>query len=185
MPNKILVATNGTPLVFAHAADFSEELGSITHEIDITNLASAAARQSAKADWVNDGVTNRYRREFAITVIIEWGVGGPPTPGTTVDFYWASSVSATAATANPGGVNGSDGLYTGTAGSTLDESLRDLQLLGKLHVTNDADVQRTTFKAILPTQFGSLVVRNGTAEPLDANGADMAVFFTPNDMELP
>jgi len=181
MANKILLGM-GTSIGFS--SGYSEALSDETFALTLASLGSSAARQSAKADMDTLSVANRYPREFAVTALIEWPSGNAPAAGADVNFYWAPSVSATAATANPGGTTGSDAAYTGTAGSTLPESLLELQSLGTMWTTNDDGVQIVTFKATLPTQFGMVVVENSTDQNLEADGVEMSVIFTPLELEI-
>lgn len=184
MPNKILVAANATPLVWANAADYGNSPFADTHQLDLTSLAAAAARQGAKADIDNGLVANRFARRYAATMRIEFDVA--PADGGSVDLYWASSLSATGATANPGGTTGSDAAYTGTAGSTLAESLNQLEFLGSLLVTNDAAtvVLQTTFIVELPTQYGMPVVVNNGSQALEGDAIEMSITFTPLEDEI-
>lgn len=185
MANKILVATNATPHVFAIAA-YNGDGGAQTALLTLSELASGAARQSDKVDLDNGLVNNRWPKEYAVTVLMVWEQIDEPNAGERVDIYWAASLSNVAATANPGGVSGSDGAYTGTAGSTLTESLQELQFLGSLITTNDFDiVQQQTFFATLPTQYGTIVVVNNVGEHLtDEAGNKLAVVLTPREYEV-
>ncbi len=189
MANKILVAANGTPIVFADSVNYpgdGGDGGARTHQINMKSLAAAAARQSDKADIDTGGVTNRFPQTFTMTIRWHWTIGTAPTAGGTVDCYWAPSVSGTAGTANPGGVSGSDGNYTGTAGSSLAESLKLLQFLGSLIVTldEDGDYEQQSHIVILPTQYGSLVVVNNTDSAPEVGGEVLSVTFTPREYEV-
>lgn len=183
MAKKILIATNTTPIVFSDTTDYDDGFGIQTTDCTIIGLVAGAARQSDKDNLDNGLVSNRYARRYAVSVAAEWETA--PTAGGTVDIYWAPSVSATAATANPAGVTGSDSAYSGTAGSTLAESLLQLQFLGSLIVTNDAgDTQLTTFVTKFGTQYGTLVVVNNTDQDIADNVSQVAVVFTPIEEEV-
>lgn len=184
MPNKVLVAHDSTPIVWADTTDYAGDGGARTHQIDLTSLADAAARQGAKADMDTGGVANRLPRRWAVTLRVEFDVA--PTDGTTVDLYWAASLSGTAATANPGGTTGADAVYTGTAGSTLAESLLQLQQIGSLSCTNDAAtvVQQQTFITTIPLQYGMPVVVNGGGQAFEGDAIEMSVTFTPLEDEI-
>lgn len=181
MANKILVVGDSERIAFG-APTYSGDLENVDYALDTNNLT--LARESNKADMDTGGVANRFPKEFAITVIIEYT--GPPNPGESTDLYWAPSVSGTAATANPGGVTGSDGAYSGTAGSTLDESLKELQFLGSLVATADGSpvIQQQTFKATLPTQYGTLVIDNNTSTTLKDLSQETVIIFTPIEYEV-
>ncbi len=114
MPTEILVKS-GTPIVWADVTDYAGDLGARTHQIDLTSIAAAAARQGAKADL---GATRAAA--YAVTVAIEFAVA--PTSGDVVSIWWAASPDPTAGTANPGGCTGADAAYTGTAGDSLADS---------------------------------------------------------------
>jgi len=185
MANKILIATDTTPIVFADALTYTGDGGSKTDDFGLTGLDAAAARQSDKVDLDTGGVENRIARRYAITpriVVKEFEV---IAAGESIDFYWAPSLSVTATTANPGGVVGSDGAYTGTAGSTLVESLLQLQFIGSLIVTDDDHpvVQQQTFVAAFPTQYGTLVAHNNQTSAELGDPDEMSVTFTPIEEE--
>jgi len=184
MANKILVGANGTPIVWADTTDYAGDGGTRTHQIDLTSLGDAAARQGAKADMDTGGVSNRLPRRWAVTLRVEFDVA--PSDNTTVDLYWAASLSSTAATANPGGTTGSDAAYTGTAGSTLAESLNQLQFIGSLYNTNDAAtvVLQQTFITVIPLQYGMPVVINNGGQAFEGDAIEMSITFTPLEDEV-
>ena len=174
MANQILVL-DGTAIVFANAGDFGNSPIADTDQIDLTSLASTAARQSDKVDL---GAIRATR--WDVTARPEYDVA--PTEGLIFSLWWAPSVSAVAATANPGGVAGSDAAYTGTAGSTIAESILQLQHIGDLVVTGDAAVivqqQSWTFFPI--SRYGTLVCWNETADQaLEGDGIEMSIIFMP------
>ncbi len=189
MANKILVAADATPIVWAESGDYAGDGGARTHEITLAALGKGAARQGDKADLDTGGsVVNKFPAKFAITLRVEFDVA--PATDRTVDVYWAASPSATVGTANPGGTTGEDGAYTGTAGSTLDESLKQLQFIGRLMGTKDVDaggggvVQQQTFFATLPTQYGSPVIHNTADEDLEGDDIEASLTFTPYEYEV-
>jgi len=184
MANKILVAANATPLVWALASDYGNSPFADTHLITLASLAASAARQGAIADIDNGLVANRFARRYAVTPRIEWDVS--PTDGGAMDLYWASSLSSTASVANPGGTTGADAAYSGTGGSTLAESLLQLQFLGSLITTNDSapTVQQATFVAEFALQYGMPVVHNNTDQKLEGDGVEMSLTFTPLEEEI-
>ena len=188
MANKILVKTDTTPIVFADSNNYTGAGGARTTQIDLRDSQNGTARQSDKEDMDTGGTANRFPKHFTVTVRIQWDVGDEPGVGNPVSFYWAPSVSAVAGTANPGGVVGADGAYTGSAGSTLDESLDQLQFLGDLLCTDDADgsgyVHQTTFRTMLPTQYGTLVVVNNSGDTFETSGANISITFTPYEYEV-
>lgn len=185
MPNKFLIGF-GTPIVFADSLSYVGDGGAKTHDLDLGNLAAGSAWQSDKADLDTGGVSNRFAYNFAITIRMVEKEFAVITVGEGIDFYWAPSVSSVAANANPGGVVGSNGSYSGTAGSTLAESLRQLQFLGPLIVTNDEDpvVLQTTFQATFGTQYGTLIIHNNQTSAIIDAAAEGSVTFTPREMEI-
>lgn len=184
MANKILVSANATPLVWADTTDYAGDGGTRTHQIDLTSLGAGAARQGAKADIDNGLVTDRFARRYAVTMRIEFDVA--PADGDTVDLYWAASLSSTATTANPGGTTGSDAAYSGTAGSTLAESLLQLEFIGSLMCTNDAAtvVLQQTFIIELALQHGMPVVFNNAGQAFEGDAIEMSITFTPLEDEV-
>lgn len=183
MANKILVGM-GTSIVWADTADYGGSPLTHTHQIDLTSIAVAAARQGAKADMATGGVGNRFARRFAVTLRVEFDVA--PADGGTVDLYWAASLSGTGATANPGGTTGSDAGYTGTTGSTLAESLLQLQFIGSLMTTNDAAtvVLQQAFIFECPTQYGMPVLVNNGSQAFEGDAIEMSITFTPLEDEV-
>jgi hypothetical protein len=178
MANEVLQKT-GTIIVLADITEYNpvavNNLGERTDQIDLASLLAGEARESNKFDF---GATRA--RQYSVMAAIEWATA--PVAGETVDFYLAFSPNATPANANPGGVSGSDGAYTGYA-SNLDDSLEQLMYIGSMVVT----VQATTivqialigiFSAI--EQYATLVVVNkSAADNLHNDAVEMSVLLTP------
>ena len=105
----------GTPIIWAHGADFNpagaSDLGTTEdYELDLTALADGVARQGEKGDL---GAT----RPGEYAAFLRWETGAAaPTAGTRVDVYWAASTSATAANDNAGGTSGADGTWPADGG---------------------------------------------------------------------
>lgn len=185
MANKVLVAANATPRVWADiGGDYAGAGGAGTHQITLASLAAGAARQGAKADMDGGLVADRFARWFAVTLRIEMDVASADNK--TVDLYWAPSLNSTAATANPGGTTGSDAAYTGTAAGTLAEGLLNLDPIGSLAIQNDVApvVQQKTFIYKLPTQFGMPVLVNGSDQAFEGDDIEMSITFTPLEDEI-
>jgi hypothetical protein len=181
MPNDVLIEQK-TPIVWADSTDYAGDGGARTHQIDLTGVAAAAARQGAKADVAAaaySGVADRRAGTFAVTARIEFAAA--PTDGDVVDIYMGPSLSGTAATANPGGLTGADAAYTGTAGSTLAESLMQLDFIGSLICTNDGTTvvlqQTWVYSPSLP-YVSPVVVNNGTPAFV-ADAVEMSITMTP------
>ena len=186
MANEVLVKV-GAQIVFAdHATDYIggtgnnslEIAGSSDVQIDVTDLAAGAARQSVKKDL---GATRA--RQYSVMMSLEMATD--PVAGETVDLYWSPSPDSSAAVANAGGCSGADAAYAGYAASTLAEGLLELLFIGSLPlaVMNNADgVPQLGYVGILspPDRFGSLVVRNGSAaDNFHSDAVEFAVSFQP------
>lgn len=174
MANESDLTYDGNQLLFAdHATDFGASpataansllVGSQTDiQIDLTGVAaSGGARQSAKSASLGDPRVSMY----LFDACIEFETA--PTDGGTVDFYWAGSPSATAATGNPGGATGSDAAFTDTEGN-----LNQMQFIGSMTVRNN--VINIGFVGILMPhhQYGSLVVVNNADQALRSTATAM------------
>ena len=176
-----LVITEGTPIVWADETDYaggSQVGGTRTHDLDLTDLLFTAARQGVKADL---GATRAP--EYAITLSVEFKTGEAPESGETVDLYWGPSGSDTDGVANQGGLDGTDAAYTGTAGDSLADSLKQLDYIGSIMLTADAVgvPQRDTWIYTPPTRYGQPVVVNSTdAEDFnDADAQEMYIRMVP------
>jgi len=174
-----LIQTNaGTPIVWADTTDYAGSGGTRTAQIDLTSLANGAARQGAKVD-----LGDPRPRQYAFTARYEMDVA--VADNKFVYLYWAPSLSVTAGTANPAAISGSDAAYTGTAGSTLVESLDQLMLIGVMKLTNDADtiIQQETWMFSPPTQYGSPAVYNASGQAMEGDAVEMSITATPQDDE--
>ncbi len=132
MATNLVKRTEDTPIVWADTTDYSSTISGLarTDQLDLTSVGAGAARQGAKHDF---GAIRASR--YAIAVAIEFASGA--LSGEEVEFYHAGSPSPTAGNANPGGTSGVDAAYTGTAGDSLADSLKQLQYLGSLVTTAD------------------------------------------------
>ncbi len=166
MANEVLVKA-GTPLVWkASGGDYAMTMASI---------AIDAARQGVKGDL---GATRAAR--FAMTV--ENNMNVAPTAGTSViEYYWSSSPSATAGTQNDGAASGTDAAYTGSAGSSVDETKVQMMLVGALPLTNDADtvVQQATFICSFAHRYGMPVLINKADQALEGDDDAHRITLTP------
>lgn len=155
--------TIGTKIVLAHsthAPATANNLGTRTDQIDCTNLAAGFARQSDQFDFgVNIDV------EYVLGACTEWEVTPEIQVGEKLDFYLAFSNSATAATANPGGVTGSDSAYAGYAAGGLAASLKQLFFVGSMSMDNVITTDQAQIDMSIGTftprqRYGTLVVSN-------------------------
>lgn len=175
MANEILLKVGATPLVWADiGGDFGDSPIAGTDQITLVSLADAAARQGAKGD-----LTALRARAYSVTLRVEFDVA--PVSGTIVSLYWAPSVSGTAGVANPGGISGADAAYTGTAGDSLADSLKQLDLIGVLICTADAAavVQQQTFVYSPSERFGTPVVFNQGGQAFEGDDIEMSIIFNP------
>ena len=173
MANEVLVKQD-TPIVWANTGDYAGDGGTRTHQIDLTGVVAAEAREGAKADL---GATRASR--YAATLRIEFATA--PADGDTVDLYLGTSLSVTAGTANPGELTGADADYTGSTGSTLAESLLQLDFVGSLICTNDATalVQQQTFVYSPALQYLIPVVHDNGADNFHSDAVEMSITLTP------
>ncbi len=178
MANKILI-TQGTELVWADTTDYGGSPIARTLQIDLTSVAVGEAREGAKGD-----LTALMARRYSVTMRIEFITD--PVVGETVDLYWGASLAAAAGTANPGNLTGSDADYAGSVGSTLAQTLPQLQFLGSLICTldNEPVVQQTTFIVELPLRYGIPVVVNNTSDIFEDDAVEMSITFTPLEDEI-
>lgn len=163
-----------TAIVVADTTDYAGDLGTRTHQIDLTSLGAGAARQSAKVDLAISGAFLATR--YAVYVAIEFDVA--PTSGDRVDIWAGFSPSATAGTANPGGLSGADAAYTGTAGDSLDDSLKQLDFIGALIATVEiATTVQFQFVGWLyaAERHASFVVDNNADQALEGDAIEMAI----------
>jgi hypothetical protein len=173
MANEILQKA-GTWIVLADATDFDNDPADDTDQIDLTSLANAGARQSDQIDF---GATRAARYNVACSFEVDVA----PASGAVIDVYFAPSIDSTAATENPGGVTGSDGAYTGTAGDSLADSLKQLDYIGSVICTADADpvMQNQNFVYAPHTRYGTLVVFNQSGQAFVADATHHYVIFEP------
>lgn len=174
MANEVLVK-NGTPIVWADiGGDFGDAPIAGTVQITLAALADAAARQGVKVDL---GATRADR--FDVFLIIEEDVA--PVSGDGVELHWAPSPSGVAGTANPGGVSGTDAAYTGTAGDSIADSLKQCQLIGKIPCTSDADtvIQQKSWSYSPTARYGSPIVFNESGQAFEGDDVEMSIIFIP------
>jgi hypothetical protein len=178
MATENLIKT-GTATVWADTTDYSSTVSGLvrTDQIDLTSLAAAAARQGAKADL---GATRAAK--YNVLVAVEFVAASGTLSGESVDLYLAWSPITTAANANPGGVSGSDAAYTGTAGDSLADSLKQLERVGSLITTTDNTtvVQYQKVGEIFATgRYVSPVLVNNATGAFVADAVEMYIALEP------
>lgn len=164
----------GTAIVLADATDFDNDPIIDTDQIDLTSLLNGGARQSAKFDF-----TALRAARYNVAVSVEIDIA--PASGTTVDIYLAPSLEVTAADSNPGGISGSDSAYTGTAGDDLADSLKQLDFIGSVICTADADpTMQTQYFVYAPhARYGTLVVFNQSGQAFVGDAVHHFIIFEP------
>lgn len=174
MPNEVLVKS-GTPVCWANSGDYVSTVSGIarTHQLNLTSIATNAARQGDKADL---GATRAER--FAVKVGVEVDVA--PTAGLLMEYWWSSSFSGTAGTGNDGGASGADGAYK--AGE-VDEWKKQLIFMGAMVLTNDAagvvQIQTINEGFRPPTRYGQVVVVNKSGQALEGDAIEAFVALIP------
>lgn len=171
---------NGTSIILADTTDHSPTagvslLGTRTDQIDLTSLAANSYRQSAKFDFGTPRAD-----EMIVRAAFEWSVA--PSAGGVVDIFIGFSDNATAANSNPGNLSGSDAAYVGygAAATDADEAIGQLDFVGPLVVSNDADVQVAEIGIIVPRfQYAMIVVRNATDQAFIADAVEMSIHVVP------
>jgi hypothetical protein len=184
-----VLITVGTQIVFAdHAGDFSpatnadlREGSPTTVQLALASVAAAAARQSAKVDL---GASRAP--DYSVMGVFEVA-SAAAVAGERIALWWGPSPDATAAVANPGGISGTDSAYTGTALSTMANSLFQLQFIGAHVATLDDTADGIPYQigvissSFVPAaRYGSLVVVNNLTGAFHSDDVEMHVVFIPN-----
>jgi hypothetical protein len=140
----------------------------------MTGIAVNAARQGAKGDL---GATRAARW----SVLVEINMNVAPTAGDVIEFWWSSSPSATAATQNTGACSGTNAAYTGSTAGSVDETKYQLQYIGGLVLTPDADavVQVQEFVFFPLHRYGMPVLVNKGDQALEGDDDSHKITFTP------
>lgn len=138
--------------------------------LTLSGVVDDAGRQSTK---VSLGATRGMRCKLfgCVDFTLE-----SPVSGSTVEYYWAPSTSATTANGNVAGNSGIDGdAPAGALGSiTLDEFLDMCIYIGPLVVHDGAVVQNGYVgEFVAPTQWGQLVVVNRSGDVFEADDVEM------------
>lgn len=157
----------------AAAITFKSSGGSAA--ITLANLANGSYRQSVKADFG----ASRARR-YAVTVDLVFAA--TPTDGNYCDLWFNPSSSGTAATDNRGGCSGADAAYTGYS-SNASAGVMHMIPLGSFRTTAQATatIQKATLSAnfVVPLQYGSIVLLNGSGAAIHSSDADCVVTLWP------
>ena len=146
-PIEVLIK-DGTPIILADTTDYTSAGGDRTDQIDLTSLGAATARQS-------DGISFTTPRSDVMSMFVGCEFTGTVVSGGTVDYYIGFSPTTSV---RPGGLTGLDSSYAGTAGDSLDDTLKQLDYIGSLVVTSDSSGT---------PQYGQV----GVFRPVEINGA--------------
>lgn len=183
MPNEVLQKI-GTQIRFCVSGSFSPAdsgtnwtIGSPTNvALTLSGVASAAGRQSAKADL---GATRAAAYELLGCVDF---TGETPSATGQVDYYWAPSTNSTAGDGNVAGNSGGDAAAPdGALGSiTLAEFLRQCIYIGSLFTHDGASVQNGFVGILRPTtRYGQLIVVNNGGDAFEADDVEAHQVLTP------
>lgn len=128
-----------------------------------TGLANTA---SINSDQVNLG--SLIPIHIDVIAAIEWFTA--VTGGNAVDFHWAESANSGVGIGNPGGVDGTDGVYTGAGdGGSAARGVINMIFIGSLttEVHTAGHVQIAKIGRFVPTlRFGQLIVTNNSGTTL-------------------
>jgi hypothetical protein len=155
MANEVLIKTGTTIIWDAAGTDY---------DMTMSGIAVGAARQGEKGDL---GATRAAR--WAVRVWINMDVA--PTAGDVIEFWWSSSPAAAAGTDNTGAASGADAAYTGSAAGSVDETKVQMQYIGGLILTPDADaVTQVQEFVFFPLQrYGMPVLVNKADQALEGD----------------
>lgn len=144
------------------------------YAITLASLAAGAARQGQKGDL---GATRAIRWLCRVEVNMDVA----PVNGTTVEIWWSSSSSAVAGTDNTGAASGADGAYTGSAGGLLANTKLQLQLVGVMPLTADADavVQVAEFFWYPTQRYGMPIVVNMSGQAFEGDDDSHRISMIP------
>ena len=158
MPNEVLLKS-GTAVVWKNTGG--------TYALSFGGLAISAGRQGVKGDL---GATRAARYLARITV----NPNVAPTPGQTVDVYWAGSPDLAAGDANPGGTTGLDAAFSDT------DLLKQLEFIGSISLDGATGNQTADVGILIPKhRYGMPVVFNASDQALNATEGDQAVTLYP------
>lgn len=183
MPNEIKVKV-GAQWRFCVTAAFSPAaagtnftVGSPTDvALTLAALASAAGRQSAKADL---GATMAPR--YAVYCAVNF-TGATPSATGRISLFWLPSTSSTTGTGNVAGNNGTDAAAPGGALGSI--TLAEFQLMGQyigdLLTHDGAAVQNGLVNPFfIPTsRYGQILLVNNGGATFHNSNTDSAVWMT-------
>lgn len=144
------------------------------YAMTMASIAVNAARQGAKGDL---GALRAARW----SVQVENNLDVAPAAGKVLEYWWSSSPSAVAGTQNTGAASGADAAYTGSAAGTVDETKVQMQHIGSMPLTPDADgvVQSMEFVFFPLQRYGMPVLVNKADQALEGDDDSHRITLTP------
>ena len=182
MATEILQKTGAQQIIFAdHATDFApatktdlEVAGSLNVQLDLTSVADAAGRESAKFDF---GAT----RAAAYSAMASFEFAATPVTGEVVELYLAPSPESVAADGNVMNIDGVDAAAPSGIG-TLAELVAASMFIGLFICTNDATgaVQTAYIGRFAPPErYGILIVKNESGAAFHSDAVEIHIVFSP------
>ena len=177
-----LVLQVGTQIIFAdHGTDFvggaaktSLEVAGTDVQLDTTDLADTAGRESVKVDL---GAS----RAPAYSVLATIELAATPVTGDVIEFYWAPSPISTAANGNPMSIDGADAAAPSGDG-TLAELVKLCIFIGNFICTNDpTTVIQSGYVGVFvpPERYGILIVKNESGAAFHSDAVETHIVFNP------
>jgi len=147
--------------------------------LTLTSMTANVAREGDKSASLVDGTKGMPE---LVEIRMETKVGSAAANGTYLDLYIGESDSATAGTANPGGLTGADAAVATPAEKTL-----QLRLVGIMPMSNVLGTGLQVFRTIYYPVCAYLipVVVNSTGQTLSGTGTDHKVIITPYYRKIP
>ncbi len=184
MATNLVKVTETTPIVWADLTDYSSTVSGLTRtaQIDLTSVASGAARQGDKVDF---GATRHSR--YVVFMAIE--IASLAASDEEIVLYLSGSPHATAGNANPGGASGADSAYTGTAGDSIADSVKQLQRIGSLVTTAD-NTPTVQYQKIATVEgddlmrYNSPVLVDNSSGALMTDAVEMFIAFIPINPDI-
>lgn len=148
--------------------------------LTLSGVLTLEGRQSTKIDLG----ANRAD-EYTLLGCVDFSGETITTPG-SVDYYWAPSTNATAASGNVAGNSGVDGdAPDGALGTiTLSEFILQCQFIGSLQLHDGGVVQNGVVGTFSPlTRWGQLIVVNNCDSAFEADDIEMHQVMNPVVLE--
>lgn len=175
----------GTALVFSNSGEYSPaDAGQPTGtnaDIDLGELANGVCKQSVKLDLGSANLDVQWE----MRAYIEYH--SAPTAGGVINFYLGFSSDATAGEDNPANLAGTDSAFEGYGADAASgiEALEQLDYIGSLVVTADADLQVSPKWIFVPkSRWCCLVVENQSSVNLaNTDAIETGIAITPREVQ--